>query len=334
MESLRWLSEEYHDLNGSSFDTLDEPPSALEFSRIVHVSRPVLIKAFRTPASERWTNEYLIDKMGSSQISISVTPNGRADAIAPGLDGKLYFAEPYVQQMSMSSLLSKLSENPDELKGQTETYYLQSQNGNIYTSQFYEDGDAPSEYQPLRIDVPSQVSWCTEALDRNPDAVNIWIGDGGSVSSIHSDPYENIYTVVRGVKHFTLLPPTEGWCLEERMYPHATYTRSESGALILQPSSLETPQVRWASIADPHLPGNLPRDAHPIHVTVKSGDTLYLPAGWWHHVRQSGITIALNWWYDIEMRGMNWVLLSFLRSIKQVPSGNKGHIERDDETYD
>lgn len=28
------------------------------------------------------------------------------------------------------------------------------------------------------------------------------------------DPYENIYTVVRGKKHFTLLPPVEGWCLK------------------------------------------------------------------------------------------------------------------------
>lgn len=28
------------------------------------------------------------------------------------------------------------------------------------------------------------------------------------------DPYENIYTLVRGRKHFTLLPPTEAWCLQ------------------------------------------------------------------------------------------------------------------------
>lgn len=28
------------------------------------------------------------------------------------------------------------------------------------------------------------------------------------------DPYENIYTVVRGEKHFTLLPPSDGWCLK------------------------------------------------------------------------------------------------------------------------
>jgi jumonji domain-containing protein 7 len=64
-----------------------------------------------------------------------------------------------------------------------------------------------------------------------PDAVNLWIGDSRSVTSIHSgesdnsfarfvngpsapDPYENIYCVIRGKKIFTLFPPSEGWLLE------------------------------------------------------------------------------------------------------------------------
>ncbi|KAG6897448.1 hypothetical protein C0992_001448 [Termitomyces sp. T32_za158] len=57
------------------------------------------------------------------------------------------------------------------------------------------------------------------------------------------------------------------------------------------------------------MPGALPPEAHPIHVTLGPGDTLYLPAGWWHHVRQlsGATTIALNWWYDMEMRGMSWI---------------------------
>ncbi|KAL0579685.1 hypothetical protein V5O48_002315 [Marasmius crinis-equi] len=327
MDPLRWISDEYYELNGSSFDVLESPPTALEFARMTHISRPVLIKGFngvlQVPAIERWTDEYLIKKMGSSAISVAVTPNGRADAVTP-YDGKLYFAEPHIEQMTMGSFLSKLSPIEEVVKGRPETYYLQSQNGNLYSSQFYEGLDAPSEYEPLRDDVPSEVPWCSEALDRRPDAVNLWIGDSGSVSSIHSDPYENIYTVIRGAKHFTLLPPTEGWCLKERMYPHAAYTRSsDSPALELQPSSSDTPPVRWSSIAEPHLPGVLPSDAHPIHITVEKGDTLYLPAGWWHHVRQDGVTIALNWWYDMEMRGMNWVLLSFLRTLKDVPDGNE-----------
>lgn len=89
--------------------------------------------------------------------------------------------------------------------------------------------------------------------------------------------------------------------------------------------------MRWSSIAEPHLPGNLAADVHPIHVTVDAGDTLYLPAGWWHHVRQGGghggTTIAINWWYDMEMRGMGWVWLSFLRGLSDA-------VDVDDEVID
>ena len=69
------------------------------------------------------------------------------------------------------------------------------------------------------------------SLGQMPEAVNLWIGDGRSITSIHNgkvdvfvfvfslliatqDPYENIYTVVRGMKHFFLLPPSDGWCLK------------------------------------------------------------------------------------------------------------------------
>lgn len=29
---------------------------------------------------------------------------------------------------------------------------------------------------------------------------------------------------------------------------------------------------------------------------------------------QSGVTVALNWWYDAELRGMSWIMLNFLRN--------------------
>lgn len=107
------------------------------------------------------------------------------------------------------------------------------------------------------------------------------------------------------------------------MYPHATYTREPTTSTLRLTPTLPLTEVRWSSISDPHIPGTLPPDVHPMHIALGPGDTLYLPAGWWHHVRQSDeITIALNWWYDMEMRGMSWVLLSFLRGIGDVPSGN------------
>jgi peptidyl-lysine (3S)-dioxygenase / protease len=70
---------------------------------------------------------------------------------------------------------------------------------------------------------------------------------------------------------------------------------------------------------DPTLPGALPDGSHPLQIVLYPGDTLYLPAGWWHHVRQSTrCTIALNWWYDTEMRGLSWILLSFLRGVEDT----------------
>lgn len=64
--------------------------------------------------------------MGSRKVSIAVTPNGSvlllrlnksklhhcsrlADAVTRGSDNKLYFAEPYVEQMTMADFLSKLT---------------------------------------------------------------------------------------------------------------------------------------------------------------------------------------------------------------------------------
>lgn len=216
-----------------------------------------------------------------------------------------------------------------------------------------------------------------------------------------TDPYENLYTVVRGTKHFTLLPPTEGFLLAERQYPRAVYSRRSSsdgvnsggdkgplelvpiqdhrgvqteigGDQEVTPSSsysdagtdedsdvdFDPNMVSWASI-DPHHTDVTPststatskeledflKYARPIHVTLHEGETLYLPSGWWHHVSQSshshsqhphhstapaergvvdgdeeekrGVCIALNWWYDMEMRGDRWVWLSALRRMGQ-----------------
>ncbi|PFH52730.1 hypothetical protein AMATHDRAFT_73863 [Amanita thiersii Skay4041] len=313
-DHLQWLAMEYYDLNGSSIEVLERPPTALEFSRLVNASRPVVINGLELSATRKWTNGYLVRKMEMRRISVAVTPDGRADAITEGPDNKLYFVEPFVDHMTMEELLSRLATNSN----QSEICYLQSQNGNLYSSTYF-GGQAerdPSEFEPLRKDVPPEIPWCSEALDRSPDAVNLWIGDGKSSTSIHCDPYENFYTVVRGAKHFTLLPPTEGYYLKERWYPHGQYTRSSNTDLQMTPSPPTVSHVRWSSILDPNEPQALPPEAHPIHVSLLPGQTLYLPAGWWHHVRQAPeITIALNWWYDTEMRGMSWILLSFMRKL-------------------
>ncbi|KAF8621666.1 hypothetical protein AX15_007680 [Amanita polypyramis BW_CC] len=158
----QWLANEYYELNGSFVEILEKPPTALEFSRLVHISRPVIIKGFKIPALKKWSDDYLNNEMGHHKISVAITPNGLADAVTQAPDGRLYFAEPHVDQMTMPELLSRLGteQNP------VEATYLQSQNGNLYTSNYF-TGDIPSdltEFEPLRKDVPSEVSWCSKAL--------------------------------------------------------------------------------------------------------------------------------------------------------------------------
>lgn len=109
----------------------------------------------------------------------------------------------------------------------------------------------------------------------------------------------------------------------ERLYPHAVYTRTDATQELYLLPSHEASPLRWSSIQNPDLPDALPPEAHPIHITLNAGDTLYLPIGWWHFVRQSGdVTIALNWWYDAELQGINWVWLNMLRGGDSVPQGN------------
>lgn len=59
---------------------------------------------------------------------------------------------------------------------------------------------------------------------------------------------------------------------------------------------------------------------------MNAGESLYLPAGWWHYVRQSEMTIAVNYWYDMESRGSAWVWLNLLRGgdSNNPPPGNEG----------
>ena len=46
-------------------------------------------------------------------------------------------------------------------------------------------------------------AWCFLSVQ----ACNFWCGEDAAVTSTHADLFENLYVVVKGEKHFTLLPP-------------------------------------------------------------------------------------------------------------------------------
>lgn len=187
------------------------------------------------------------------------------------------------------------------------------------------------EYQTLFSDVPKSVPFARIALEREPDAINFWLGNSRSVTALHKDPYENIYVQVLGQKHFVLLSPIESACVKEEAHPAATYeampnckSEIEDIDLKLHLDSAEAtvPFATW----DPDVPHQSTTSfsslSRPLRVSLNPGDMLYLPALWYHKVSQScseeGICCAVNYWYDMEYAGPFYPLISFARKIESL----------------
>ena len=225
-------------------------------------------------AIDKWTDEYLEETIGDNEVTVSITPNGLADAV---VDNK--FLLPYENKIKLRDVLCEL-QNPDPSR----VLYLQRQNSSL-----------TEEFSSLMGDIDGELEWASAAFGTSIDAINFWLGDGRAISSLHKDPYENVYCVIRGSKTFTLYPPTDRPLLQYKMYDVWRYT--ENGGIQPEPDCPRTP---WIDI-DPRDPltSNIP-GTHPLVVTVRAGETLYLPSYWFHHVRQEHGTIAVNYWYDID----------------------------------
>ncbi|KAI8329936.1 putative pla2g4b [Chlamydoabsidia padenii] len=316
---LKYIKE-YQDLNGVKPQVFEQPPSPLEFfQKCVHPNRPALIKGAidHWPANELWTDDYLRMKMKDQQVTVAVTPNGRADAVI--LDQKTnqeYFVMPHEEQMTFDAFLNHLS--PSNYS-EPVAYYISLQNGSL-----------PLEYGQLEQDIDPEIDWCSKALGCSPDAVNFWFGDDKSVTSLHKDPYENCYAVVRGQKTFVLFPPTEYMCLHESNYQSAIYTPTDDAAIHFEITPLKG-KVPWIPV-DPLFPDleKYPRFkyAKPMIITVNQGEMLYLPSLWFHHVLQQGQpqqgngVIAINYWYDMNYNHALFVSMGLSRRlICQVVDG-------------
>ncbi|CAK9071393.1 unnamed protein product [Durusdinium trenchii] len=278
-----------------------EEVTTVEFLRdYVAMSQPLIftdLPSEQWPCLHRWTDEYLTT-LSEHFVSVNVTPNGRADAV----DEEGRFVKPLEERMSFQDFWKSLSSGGEVL-------YLSRQNDSLR-----------EEFAPLLGDIPSVVPLAAEAFNNDPEAINLWIGEDRSVSSCHKDPYENLYLVVRGTKLFTLLPPASAPFLHEEEVPAASYVRNDSGQLEVV---LDNPEdfVPWIpfDVADVYGDGDGRYAdygrfgaALAVEVSVEAGELLYLPAMWYHRVAQRGVTIAVNYWHDMQF-GHNYLHHQFLR---------------------
>lgn len=104
-------------------------------------------------------------------------------------------------------------------------HYIQRQNSNLTQ-------DFPELVDDLDY---SLLTFAKLAFNKEPDAANFWIGDSRAITSMHKDPYENIYCVISGYKDFILIPPTDVHLIPRKTYQSAIYETDDHGTMHIKP---------------------------------------------------------------------------------------------------
>jgi len=154
-----------------------------------------------------------------------------------------------------------------------------------------------------------------------PSQYNLWMGNSpaeGSSSGLHHDFHDNLYVLLRGRKKFVLHPPptyqamytagsvvkmhdnglivySEGIREDGSPQPHSTtelfsgaFSDSESEEEAVRPK--KKPQnfcmIEPSVMSADHITRDFPLypTAPKVEVEVRAGESLYLPAGWFHEV--------------------------------------------------
>lgn len=274
----------------------------LEFHRnFVSTNTPCVITGAvdNWPARRLWNPEYLREKIGQENVTVDLTRKGNnADSV---IDGK--FVTPWTEKMKFCTFVDCLRNKRSEKYGESAQFYLQNQNDNLRR-----------EFQSLWDDIELEPQWIRGLLgQKSPDAVNFWMGNSESMSSIHKDHYENFYVVMSGCKHFLLFPPTDLVHMKPKKFKKASFKLNPQISELEIFEEEDAGEIIWISV-DPSNKSIQDLCAGPVKVTLRPGEMLYLPSMWLHQVWQEDLTIAVNYWYDMNF-GLNYAWFQFYERL-------------------
>lgn len=134
-------------------------------------------------------------------------------------------------------------------------------------------------------ELPSQLS---DAIRHPPyfarseyqDPPNIWLGPAGTVTQLHRDGTDNLFAQIWGSKRFILYPP------DQRPFLYAWSIAADTGLDGCDVDPEEPDYERFP----------LFRQARRTECVVAAGELLFLPEGWFHHVRSLAPSLSVNFW--------------------------------------
>ncbi len=148
--------------------------------------------------------------------------------------------------------------------GQTNDFYLVAQN------EFMSRPGA----KRLHADLPG----LPEYLDERRDGfVFMWFGPGGTVTPLHHDTTDIFLAQIRGRKRVTLIPADQKALVYNHVGVHSQVDCE-------RPDMIRFPLYRYVKRAVFEL---------------APGEILFIPVGWWHHIRALDVSISVsftNFW--------------------------------------
>ena len=145
-------------------------------------------------------------------------------------------------------------------------------------------------------------------LLRNSVQSRLWWSKGGTRSSLHYDPYDNLHCMVAGSKKFVLFPPRH---ISRTHISDASYfaaTSEEGNNEFFFHTNREVSLVDVDSVDLSRHPGF--KIANFTVAQISKGDCLFLPYFWLHQVRSlksaaksavksaAAVNVAVSFWWD------------------------------------
>ena len=143
----------------------------------------------------------------------------------------------------------------------------------------------------VRSDLKTRVAWkwldAARSLAGCPqfDSATLWAGHGGGCTPLHVDHVSNFFTQLAGRKRMLLFPPSQRY----HLYPYPVHHPAGNDFSMVDVEDLDL--ERFPAVAN----------ARGYEVSLEAGDVLFLPARWWHYVRQCDPgheNLSLNFWVN------------------------------------
>lgn len=99
----------------------------------------------------------------------------------------------------------------------------------------------------------------------------LWYGPGGTLTPLHHDTVNIILTQLRGTKHFTLISPAHEHLLVDTLSFYSLLDFAKD-------------QKRHPAL----------KNANVLSCRVGPGESIFIPAGWWHEVRSESVSLSLT----------------------------------------